>query len=119
MKKNNFVLYNLILLAVSFITLNNYSCLSAETNNKPEISNSVMQDCEEALTAVAFQLTFSEMMSINLSKEQALKALETMKESDMNSYLEIKKGAAEACKVFRDEIKEEVNKKSSSTTKTK
>ena len=84
-----------------------------------ETKSSVIEDCEEALTAVAFQLTFSEMMSVNLSKEQALKALETMKQSDMNSYLEIKKGAAEACKVFQDEIKQEINKKSSSEGKEK
>ncbi len=115
MKTNNFLLYSLLLLAINFNNLTNQPSFAIETESK----SSVIEDCEEALTAVAFQLTFSEMMSVNLSKEQALKALETMKESDMNSYLEIKKGAAEACKVFQDEIKQEVSKKSTDTSKTK
>jgi len=72
----------------------------------------VMKDCEDAIAVVAIQMTFAEMMNVQLPREQAEKAVETMKQNKDGSYEELAVSAREFCNVLKQELKKEVKKDS-------
>jgi hypothetical protein len=77
----------------------------------------IMNDCQESLTVVALQMAFSEMLGIQLSKEQAENAAASMKANLSSSYGELNTAVKGACELLRAEIKKEVkNKPASSLT---
>lgn len=70
----------------------------------------VMKDCEDSIAVVAIQMTFSEMMNIQMSKDQAEKAVASMKQSKDGSYDELAGSVREFCKILKQELKKEVKK---------